>query len=475
MSANLGERNLVASSDHEGLAKRVIAGMSGQVFSRAVLAAATAIWVPLMLRAWGVTGYGEWIALTALASYLGYSNFGFVTPAANEIVMLAGAHDMERAKRLLQMSISFSLFVILPILAVVAIGLSTLDFQHRFHFTVLSNGACVVIIGATAWEFMAHTLFGVVVAPLYANGAYGRVYLISGLVRLVELIIVSGLLLTLRVSPATVACISSAASTINVIAMVLVAKRTVDWVSFRPHRLDSEWILNQLRPTLGTVLYNLSMQGILLLAPRALLSIVSGAGAVAVYALYGTMMRVVDQVVWIFIAPFEVEMARSVGSGDKNRAIKLIRVGSQSAWIVFATVSLAIAIVAPLVFPVWTHRQIPFDYRLLALACAMFGCSHLGKISAHALIATNRLYGPSFLILAWSIGALAIGLLLSIDNGVEGMFLGGILGELGVSVIAIYAVAKWLGVSIPVLLFDVSTLRSVLDLLARHGFKQKRL
>jgi hypothetical protein len=215
------------------------------------------------------------------------------------------------------------------------------------------------------------------------------------------------------------------------------------------------------------------MQGILLLGPRVLLSIVSGAGAVAVYALYGTMMRVVDQVVWIFIAPFEVEMARSVGSGDNNRAVKLIRVGSQSAWIVFGVVSLAIAAIAPLVFPVWTHHQIPFDYRLLALASAMFGCSHFGKVSAHALIATNRMYGPSFLVLGWSVGALAIGLLLSIENGVEGMFFGGILGELGASLIAIYAVANWLGVSIPVLLFEVSTLRSVLSMLARRSLRQR--
>ena len=231
---------------------------------------------------------------------------------------------------------------------------------------------------------------------------------------------------------------------------------------------------NQLRPTLGFVFYNFSMQGIMLLGPRVLLSTVSGAGEVAVYALYGTMMRVVDQLVWMFIAPFEVEMARSAGKGDSNSAIKLIRVGSQSAWIVFGIVSLAIATIAPLVFPVWTRHQIPFSYWLLALACVMFGCSHFGKISAHALIATNRMYGPSFMIFASSVLSLAIGLLLSVGRGAEGMFIGSILGELGASLIAIYAVAKWLGVSIRVLLFDVSTLRSAFDVIARYGVKQLR-
>jgi hypothetical protein len=105
----------------------------------------------------------------------------------------------------------------------------------------------------------------------------------------------------------------------------------------------------------------------------------------------------------------------------------------------------------------------------------MFGCIHFGKISAHALIATNRMYGPSFLVLAWSLGALAIGLFLAIGNGAEGMFIGGILGELGASLVVIYAVSRWLRVSIPVLLFDVSTLRSMFDVLARRTFKRQRL
>src|SRR6476620_6224668 len=87
---------------------RFAAGMSGQAFGRLVMAAATVICVPLMLRAWGAAGYGEWIAITSLASYLSYSNFGIVTPAVNEIVMAAGANDLARGRRQLRMAISFT-------------------------------------------------------------------------------------------------------------------------------------------------------------------------------------------------------------------------------------------------------------------------------------------------------------------------------------------------------------------------------
>lgn len=465
------ETGVSVHSGGDALLGRLIAGMSGQVFSRLIVAAANVIWVPLMLRAWGAAGYGEWIAVTALASYLSYSNFGFVTPAANEIVMLAGAQDLVRAQRQVRMAVSFCMFVVFPILVIIAAGLSTLDFQSNFHFTTLTNPQCAAVIAGTALDLMGQTLLGIVIAPLYAKGVYGRVYFTLSIIRLAELLVVSALLSFWLVSPPTVAWTIAAVTTIIVVVMAFSARRIAPWVSFRPHNLNAAWISQQVRPTMGFMLYNLARQGILVLAPRALLSVVSGGGAVAVYALYSTIMRLVDQVVWVFLAPLEVEMARSAGSGDLNETTKLIRMGTHGAWLVFIAVSLAIAIFAPLVFPVWTQHKIVFEYQVLALAGVMFGCSNLGKVSAHALVATNRLYGPSFLIVAWSVVALGLGVVLAAGYGANGMFLGGILGELGVSVIAVHAVARWLAIPVPTLLFDFSSIRSLADLLRRRAFK----
>ena len=53
-----------------GLAKRLALGFSGQAFSRLVFAINTVALVPILIHAWGLSGYGQWIALTALASYM---------------------------------------------------------------------------------------------------------------------------------------------------------------------------------------------------------------------------------------------------------------------------------------------------------------------------------------------------------------------------------------------------------------------
>jgi hypothetical protein len=458
-------------SGGEALLNRFIAGISGQAFSRLIVAAATVVWVPLMLRAWGVAGYGEWVAITSLASYLSYSNFGFVAPAANEIVMRAGAHDAYQADRQFRMAISFTMFVVLPLVLVVALGLSTLNFRIRFHFTTLTNVECVVIIAAIGCGLVTRTLLGIIVAPLYAQGAYGLVYFTYSLIGLAELILVSVLLLVFRVSPPTVAWTNTGVNGVNMLVVAFFAKRNAPWVSFRPYRLSAAWILQQMRPTAGFMLYHLGTQGILFFGARTLLSVASGGSAVAVYALYGTVMRVVDQAVLIFSAPLEVEIARSAGLGDVETTTKLVRIGTQSAWIVFVGIALAIAVFGPPIFAIWTRHQITFEYHMFALACAMVGCSHLGKVSAIALVATNRLYGPSFLMVGWSILALCLGLFLSIAYGVEGMFVGGIFGELGVSLIAIRAVASWLDLSIAAMLLDFSTIRSLIDLLLRRKLK----
>ena len=43
--------------------------------------------VPLFLRFWGVTLYGEWLTLSAIPAYLAMSDLGFASVAANDMTM----------------------------------------------------------------------------------------------------------------------------------------------------------------------------------------------------------------------------------------------------------------------------------------------------------------------------------------------------------------------------------------------------
>lgn len=454
------------SKEHDrAFVRRLLAGMSGQIFIRLIAACSMVISVPLMLRGWGATGYGEWIALTSLTSYLSYSNFGILTPSVNEIIMAVGARDVDRAQRQLGMTLSFCLSVVAPLLLIGALGLSAVDFHVGLNFVYIANAECVAIVVAMVCSILAQTVRGAAVGALYAEGAYGLVYFASGTVRLTELVSVSILLSVWQVRPSTIAWTMAGLSILELLVVTFLAKRQASWVSFKLHGLERRWVLEQLRPASGFLISNFSTQAVLLLGPRVVLSLVSGGAAVSIYALYGTAMRLVDQIVMVFLSPLEIEFARNAGKGNLPEIARLVRTGTHGAWVVFLAISLAASLVGPFIFAFWTQGQIIFQYHLLSLTCLMFAANHFGRVCAQALNATNRMFGLSFWMLVASVAALGCGALLSLRYGVEGMFVGGILGELGVSLIVTSAVAYWLELPVSALLFDFSSFRSPLTFL----------
>ena len=162
--------------------------MSGQAFSRIVFALNTVAFVPILIRAWGVDGYGQWIALTALASYMGYSNFGLVTTSANEMVMAVGAGDADRAKRTFQMSLNLTLYVVLPLI-LACLGLaSAFPLAKVFRLTQMGQTEALAILSLMGAQLFMMTLRGLMVAALYATGSYGFAYYVSGTCKLLELL-----------------------------------------------------------------------------------------------------------------------------------------------------------------------------------------------------------------------------------------------------------------------------------------------
>jgi O-antigen/teichoic acid export membrane protein len=418
-----------------------------------------------MIRAWGVAGYGEWIALTSLAAILSYSDFGLVTPSVNEIVMAVGAGDIQRARSHLRRSISAVFLMVTPAVLATAFGLAMIDYRARLHFEFIDNASCTIVIVASAWNILSRTMRGLFVATLYANGDYGVAYTCTGVVRALELGVVAGIVYSLSAPPAIVAAVSAAFASVDLVAIGAFSLRRVAWASLLPEPLTASWLRRLGRPALGFALSNTTTQLVMVMGPRIALGVLSGGAAVALYALYATMMRLVDQCVLIFLQPLEIEMAHSAGRGDRTKVAQLVAIGAHASWAVFATIVGGLAIIGPYLFPIWTHGQIAFDYGIFAFGGLMFGCNQLGRVCAQTLIATNRMYGPSARMMAWSLIAIAVGSGLTVRFGVRGMFCGGIIGELGLSLIATVAVARWLGLPIARLLFDIGWSRDAARLL----------
>ena len=434
---------MTVPGSNASLRRRLAGGVSGQAFSRVVNALYTVALVPILIRAWGLTGYGEWMALTAISSYFGLSNFGLVTTSANEIVMAIGAGDDARARRTFQMAVNLVLYIVLPLLAVIVALVAAVPLARILNFTTISQQEAVWIVVCCATQLWLQTLRGVVVAALYATGAYGFAYFLSGLTKLLELAAVAAIAGVLH-GPQTSAATAIACVAVIDCAIILgFARAAAPWATFDFRVWDTAWLKSQIKPAIGFVISNLSSQGMIVQGPRVVLSAVAGGAAVGIYAVYGTAMRLVDQLLLMVALPLEVEIARNVGNGDMSRAYRLIVGGSQFGWIVFFAVALALLGAGPFIFHLWTHGRVAYSYILMASFLAMSAGNQVGRISAHALISSNKMYGPSIVALLGCAAALATGGALAARFGLEGMAAGVIAGELFFSLVAVVAVSRW--------------------------------
>jgi hypothetical protein len=428
-----------------GIGRRLSLGVSGQAFSRIIFAINTVALIPILIQAWGVGGYGQWVALTAAASYLSYSNFGLVSTSANEMVMAAGADDQVRAKRTFQMSLNLIFYVVLPLILVVLVAAAFMPIDRILRLTELSRTQALLILVLMAAQFWFQTVRGLMVAALYATGSYGLGYYLAGAAKLLELAGIAGVVMFMHGTQISAAWIMALVALADMAIILVITRHTVSWARIDLRVIDYGWVRTQAKPAIGFALSNLSTMGVLIHGPRIVLAVLLGGQAVAIYAIYGTAMRLMDQLLLMVVLPLEIEIAHSAGRKAMDETYRLIGLGTQFSWVLFAAVASFLMLFGPLVFHVWTHGQVAFSYGLMALYLLMSACNQLGRVSSHALSSMNRLYGLSFVTLAVSLAALGLGALLTIPLKIPGMVIGGIFGELGNSLVVIVVLTRWMG------------------------------
>jgi hypothetical protein len=99
----------------------------------------------------GADHYGAWLVLTAVPTFLTFSDFGFTFVAKNEMVIAVAAGDRDRALGTFQ-SIFGLLNIVAPLIALGAVGL-VFGFDPNQMLSV--HG---VALGQTRWILLAFTI-----------------------------------------------------------------------------------------------------------------------------------------------------------------------------------------------------------------------------------------------------------------------------------------------------------------------------
>jgi O-antigen/teichoic acid export membrane protein len=155
--------------------KRISSGLAANTLGKVWVIVTQIITIPVLLSEWGASGYGVWLMLTAIPTYVALSDFGFGTAAGVEMIRKVSQHDLDGALETFQ-SVWLLITAFLGIVSFIALlawifqdtllaifGIPPMD-------KTISNAAMLLVIYAIAAIEMSILNLGFRSAGRYAQG-----------------------------------------------------------------------------------------------------------------------------------------------------------------------------------------------------------------------------------------------------------------------------------------------------------------
>ena len=313
--------------------------------------------VPVLLAAWGVATYGEWLILSAIPLYVALSDLGFSAAAGNSMTMLeANGRRVEVIRLGRQL---WSLVLVMTgaaILIAVAIGV-LLGGIFRPDSAIPASEVRLVLTALFAQVAVANLSF--VLDAWYRTA---RRYPLGVTLRQIGRLIEFGSLLVavlLGAQPGGAAVAFLAGSIAGLALSWVALRRVVPWSTFRIERPDRTVFRSLLSPGLAFLAFPLSnamsIQGLTLVVGATL-----GSSAVVVFTTTRTMTRVALQVMSSVNLSTWPELSRSIGSGHLDEARMIQRRAVQLSLMFSAALAIILAIIGPALHPCldsWVGRS----------------------------------------------------------------------------------------------------------------------
>jgi O-antigen/teichoic acid export membrane protein len=366
--------------------------------------------IPLFLYYWGNVAYGEWLVLSAAASYLSLTDIGFSKVAGNRMAMLASAKDYAGAKTILHSAWAFVLIMSILVGVISSAVISQMPLKHWLNLTMTESAetkAIVILLIVYSLLCIQGELFGAIYRS--ADRIVRGIVLLSTL-RLIDFII-------------TVIFISINHSPLN-LSIALVCSRICGYsfILFDSSSITSQirlgWqqaslieIKKMVKPSLAFMCmplgHSIPSQGMTLIINSIL-----GPSAVVVFNSVRILTRIIIQGMNLIKAAVWPEISHLIAIGDLSRAKAMHRLTVQSTIVCVLLGSFVLLFLGKPVIQLWTHQSVDVD--LLTLGIFVIGVilNSIWLSSAVVLEATNQHVGLAYRYLAASFGSLVLALFL---------------------------------------------------------------
>jgi O-antigen/teichoic acid export membrane protein len=369
--------------------KRILKGSGAQGIGFVARIAEQLLMIPILLSAWSVQLYGEWLLISAVPVYLSLSDMGFVTSGSNELTKRAQSGITPNVRRFYQDYVSVFAQWSFLIFVVVALITMAMPFEQVFNLTVMSaSTAQLAFISLIAGALLSQNAL-TLIAGLRAKHAFHVGVFIRALTSISSLLLVSCMVFFFDAGPLSMAIGMVALRILEFFGLGLILKAKDFSPGWRFLRKPNEPMLPLLKTGLEYMLMPASqaivIQGMVILIGASL-----GAAAVALYATHRTLARMTAQVVQLGVAPLRAELGLLHGEENKTIVKQLmVRGASLTLWAsILAAVSLMV--IGKPVFEAWTNDSLEFDRRLFAFLLAATVFEGLWRVAATLRLGTNQ-------------------------------------------------------------------------------------
>lgn len=449
------------SAGKRSLRRRIWENLAATAFSRGVQIGYALVMIPVLIAAWGLSVYGDWIVLTAVASFASLASVGVIQASTAEIMLTIGAGKHEEASRISVTTIVGIAGAAVLISAVAFVLFSVSDPAVLFGISTMTTGdASVVIMLVLASIVLAFSISPLSAALSVVVGA-AMSTTVSALVKAAEFLTISAVALA-GGGPKSAAVVLVGSVAANVAAHVILIRRYVPWLRFDLRLFDYRAFRELLHPSLGQMLLYASVNLLAIQLPRIILAHIAGTVSVAIFTVMTTYVRSGRMLTSFISQSVQVELPRAFAENRRDVVADLLQnLCRVQVWASLLAMMVLMAFSAQL-FPLLTHGSIAFDAHLfIALAIGAIIGAYVDALNS-LLLGINQVFAIAIAHSAATIFALLLGSALIPSFGIVPLALALILPELATAIVGAHDVARML--LLPAMTFVTSSLKWPLGL-----------
>jgi O-antigen/teichoic acid export membrane protein len=424
MSTHFNEVEVVLPSK---ITDRLWRGLASTALSQVLSAANAILLVPLFLHAWGANGYGQWLSLTAFVSYLSLLDLGGQNFIGNLLAQEYVCGNVEMFRKHLSEGVSLFTLIALVVFAMLGIALSLpgLSLPGQNVPIGLDERLILLLMGAS---FLLSIPSGVYVTAYRATGLFARGTMVGNILRAVSLPCYVAILIV-GLPPTIYAVGYLATGIIGTLVIIWDIQRQISVCRHIKLKLAS---IQTGRVYLGGSLYfwllalanALNQQGVILILAAS-----RSPTLVAIYATHRTISGIIGYVANLFQAPLWPELTFVHAQQNNEKLMRMSLLVVKMVVFLSGTVALGLWMFLPVIYPIWTGKNIQFHPILMAVLLIQAVLAAGWTTSGWALLASNQHRSLAYWTLANAGVTLAFAIILASKFGCLGVAFATLLGD----------------------------------------------